>query len=432
MPSDRFQSLADCCPSSRLFRASGVSSAVRTAVVGLACGFCLTTSATAQPTENSRAAQIEALRRAKAEAIAEAPTPGKVEAAINYVEQSRLFPRLFNPPKGWFAQIGGVSEGNGFTLGGGYRQPTPIGVVTTRALGSLRQSYLGSVEARRPILPREAGFVAVTLTRRHEAAQRYFGLGPDSDVGAQSSFGLSATSLEVTTGVKVTSWLTGTASVGYLNPDVTESSETRRFRDTRLAFDDPAAPGLSFQPSFVTSQIAAVIDTRDTTNPRRGGFYQASLRRYSDRDGGHYGFTGTRIDLQQFIPFWNESRVLALRVLADHTDGLGEGQVPFYLMPTLGGARLLRGYDRQRYRDRSLLLLSAEYRYEVNPFLMAALFYDAGQVAPDWTDFRASDLRDAYGIGFRFGYSSAVALRSDIVFGGEDPVRLILGFTTSF
>jgi outer membrane translocation and assembly module TamA len=136
--------------------------------------------------------------------------------------------------------------------------------------------------------------------------------------------------------------------------------------------------------------------------------------------------------LQQFIPFWNETRVLALRVLADHTDGLGQGQVPFYLMPTLGGARLLRGYDRQRYRDRSLLLLSAEYRYEINPFLMAALFYDAGQVAPDWSDFRARDLRDAYGIGFRFGYSNAVALRSDIVFGGEDPVRLILGFTTSF
>ena len=85
MPSDRFQSLADCCPSPRRLRASGVSSTVRTAVVGLACGFCLTTSAAAQPTENSRAAQIEALRRAKAEAIAEAPTPGKVEAAINYV-----------------------------------------------------------------------------------------------------------------------------------------------------------------------------------------------------------------------------------------------------------------------------------------------------------------------------------------------------------
>ncbi|HTV01895.1 MAG TPA: BamA/TamA family outer membrane protein [Luteitalea sp.] len=409
-----------------------LTGAVRAAFGTLACSLCLATTAPAQTPSDTRAAEIEALRRAKAEAIAEAPKPGKVEAAINYVEQSRIFPKLFNPPKGWFAQIGGVSEGNGFTLGGGYRQPTALGVVTARAVGSLRQSYLGSVEIRRPILPREAGFVAVTLTRRHEAAQRYFGLGGDTAVADRSSFGLSASALEVTSGVKITSWLTGTASIGYLAPEIVEGSETRRIRDARTAFTDATAPGLSDQPSFLTTQVAAIIDTRDTTNPRRGGFYQASLRRYQDQDGGQYGFTGTRIDLQQFIPFWNESRVLALRVLADHTDGLGEGQVPFYLMPTLGGARLLRGYDRQRYRDRSLLLLSAEYRYEINPFLMAALFYDAGQVAPDWTDFRTRDLRDAYGIGFRFGYSSAVALRSDIVFGGEDPIRLILGFTTSF
>ena len=45
------------------------------------------------------------------------------------------FSRIFNPPRGWFAQIGGVGEGNGFTLGGGYRQPTPAGVLTLRGLG---------------------------------------------------------------------------------------------------------------------------------------------------------------------------------------------------------------------------------------------------------------------------------------------------------
>ena len=164
----------------------------------------------------------------------------------------------------------------------------------------------------------------------------------------------------------------------------------------------------------------------------RGGLYQAQLRRFDDREGGAYSFTDTRIELQQFIPFWNLSRVLALRALAQHADGLGQAQVPFYLMPTLGGARSLRGYDRQRFRDRSLLLLSAEYRYEVNPFLMAAVFYDAGQVAQDWSDFTLKDMRDNYGFGLRFGYSNAVALRADVAFGGEDSVRLIFGFASSF
>ena len=39
---------------------------------------------------------------------------------------------------------------------------------------------------------------------------------------------------------------------------------------------------------------------------------------------------------------------------------------------------------------------------------MAAVFYDAGQVAPRWNDFQLKDLRDNYGIGFRFGSGNAV------------------------
>jgi outer membrane translocation and assembly module TamA len=63
---------------------------------------------------------------------------------------------------------------------------------------------------------------------------------------------------------------------------------------------------------------------------------------------------------------------------------------------------------------------------------MAAVFYDAGQVAPRWNDFRLKDLRDNYGIGFRFGSSSSVGFRADVAFGGEDSVRLIVGFASSF
>jgi outer membrane protein assembly factor BamA len=182
----------------------------------------------------------------------------------------------------------------------------------------------------------------------------------------------------------------------------------------------------------VIAHLGVLVDTRDRGNPRRGGLYHVQVRRFADRQGEAYSFTDTRVDLQQFIPFWNLSRVLAVRVLAQHADGLGQAQVPFYLMPTLGGARTLRGYDRQRFRDRSLVYVSAEYRFEVNPFLMGAVFYDAGQVAPDWSQFRLRDFRDNYGLGLRFGYSEAVALRADLAFLGEDHVRLLIGFTTSF
>ncbi len=382
--------------------------------------------------EQTRAALIEAMRREKAGALDAAPPPNKIERTLKYVEQSRLLGRIFNPPRGWFAQVGGVGEGNGFTLGGGYRQPTPVGVLTARGLGSARQSHLASLEFRRAFLPREAGFLTATVMRRHEAAQRYYGTGPDTSFDDRTSFGLSATQVDVTAGVRVTSWLTATAGAGFANPDISRSSETSNVRPTDEAFTDAEAPGLAFQPEFTTLHVGLLIDTRDRGNPRQGGLYHVQVRRFGDREGGAYSFSDTRIDLQHFFPFWNLSRVLAVRVLAQHADGLGQAQVPFYLMPTLGGARSLRGYDRQRFRDRSLILVSAEYRYEVNPFLTGAVFYDAGQVAADWTRFRLKDIRDNFGVGLRVGYSDAVALRSDVAFGGEAKVRLIVGFAASF
>lgn len=388
--------------------------------------------ARAQEAEKTRADEIAEARRAKAEALADAEPPNKVERAFSFIEQSRLFNRIFNPPHGWFAQIGGVGEGNGFTLGGGYREPTPIGVFTARALGSLRRSHLASLEFRRAFLPRDAGFVTATVMRRHEAAQRFYGMGPDTDVDDRTSFGLSATQVDLTAGVRVTRWLTASGGVGFGNPDITESSESSRVPGTDDTYDDSGAPGITFQPEYVLSHIGLVVDTRNSGNPRQGVLYQLHMRRFDDREGGRYSFSDTRIDVQYFIPFWNLSRVLALRLLAQQSDGMGEGEVPFYLMPTLGGARSLRGYDRQRFRDRGLILFSAEYRYEVNPFLMGAVFYDAGQVAPTWRRFSLNDFRDNFGVGMRFGYSNAVALRADLAFGGEDHVRFIVGFTTSF
>ncbi|BCS33663.1 hypothetical protein TBR22_A28900 [Luteitalea sp. TBR-22] len=422
-----------------LLRTTAVVGAARAAArsvrrVGSVVGLVLVTTCGVAhgQAEESRAAEIERARRAKGEALAEAPPPNKVERAFTFIEQARLFQRIFNPPRGWFAQVGGVGEGNGFTLGGGYRQPTALGALTLRGLGSLRESYLVSADFSRAFLPRDAGEVGLTVMRRHEAAQRFYGAGPDSEFDDRSSFGLSATQVEGHASVRVTRWLTGTATVGYAVPDLGASSEASRVPGTQEAFTEAEAPGLTFQPAYVTATLGALIDTRDTGNPRQGGLYLLQLRRFDDQDGGAFSFTDTRIDLQQFIPFWNLSRVLALRVLAQHADGLGQAQVPFYLMPTLGGARGLRGYERQRFRDRSLILVSAEYRYEINPFLMAAVFYDAGQVAPDWSNFRLRDFRDNYGVGFRFGYSNAVALRADLAFGGESTARLIVGFSTSF
>ena len=56
-------------------------------------------------------------------------------------------------------------------------------------------------------------------------------------------------------------------------------------------------------------------------------------------------------------------------------------QMPFFMLPSLGGGSTLRGYSSWRFRDQNSLLLQAEWRIMVNRYLDMAFFYDAGKVA---------------------------------------------------
>ena len=90
--------------------------------------------------------------------------------------------------------------------------------------------------------------------------------------------------------------------------------------------------------------------------------------------------------MQQFVPILRENWVIALRALASTTSTAPGQDVPFYLLPDLGGSHTLRGYPAWRFRDRNRLLLTGEYRWTAGPFVDMALFLDAGKVAPRLAD----------------------------------------------
>jgi len=97
--------------------------------------------------------------------------------------------------------------------------------------------------------------------------------------------------------------------------------------------------------------------------------------------------------------------------------------MPFYLMRTLGGGGTLRGVDEFRFRDRHLVLLQAEYRFEIITAIDGAVFYDTGMVAPRLDAIRATDFERDWGLGVRFGSNGGVFMRIDVAFGGPAGVR---------
>ncbi len=165
--------------------------------------------------------------------------------------------------------------------------------------------------------------------------------------------------------------------------------------------------------------------------PRSGGFYAARFRKYSDRGLDKFSFSQPEFEFQQYIPYFNKTRVLAIRakVMLSYAD---EGQlVPFYGQPKLGGNDDLRSFARYRYYDNNYLIVNVEHRWYAFSALDVALFADAGTVAHERSDVDFSDMRYSGGIGFRVRVQNSVVMRIDFAYGNEG-VRFMWTFSDIF
>ncbi len=392
-------------------------------------------AAHAQPADEpeTRAAAAAAQRRAKAAIPVEQPIP-TIDRVFSTIEDSRLILRIFDPPEGWFATVGGMAEGNGLTAGGGYRLALGSGQLSARAVASFRRSYLLDLTWLHP-LTEDGRLTAIAQGgRRREARLLFSGLGPRPALDDSVDFAVGATFADAGLIYRPTPRLSLTGGAAVVAPEIDVPTADDGDDEPELGdlFTDITAPGLSHQPDFLVWRGGILLDLRDAPNARAGALYALDLRRVDDRGDGNQSFTGARMEAQHYVPFWNRTRVLALRVVADHNDADDGAVVPFYMRPTIGGSRTLRGFERQRFRDNAVLLMQAEYRYEVNGFVMGALFVDAGQAAPSLSRLRWRDLETDYGVGIRLGYTTGVAIRTDVAFGGDGAARLIFTFSAAF
>jgi hypothetical protein len=227
-------------------------------------------------------------------------------------------------------------------------------------------------------------------------------------------------------------WLSVGTRLGRLAPEIGSGTDDR-FPSIESLFDDGAAPGLSDQPAFSYGEAFAEIDYRDEPGrARSGGHYLLTMRKYADRELDRYSFRSLDLLLQQFVPIFDKKRVFAFQLGVAGTGADAGQRVPFYLQPTLGGSRTLRGAADYRFRDTHALWMNAEYRWEAFAALDMALFTDWGKVASRASDLDLSDLERAYGIGFRFVAGQAVILRIDLATGGSDGFQTFFKFSKAF
>jgi surface antigen Omp85-like protein len=250
----------------------------------------------------------------------------------------------------------------------------------------------------------------------------YFGLGIDALEGDRSAYRINDTDVLGYATVRANPWLSVNGRFGWI-PQPHLSSATGPYLNlpnTVDRFTESSAPGIRTQPSFLHGDVSVAADWRDHRgHPTSGGYYRATAAMYSDRDAGTNSFRRYEVEASQFVPLLSRRWIIALHGWEVFSDTSNGDVVPFYLMPSLGGQNTLRGYWDYRFHDNNLQSFNAESRWSLLTHVDAAVFVDAGKVAPRAGDLDFKDLKRSYGVGLRVHNAASTLARLDIGHSAE-------------
>ena len=103
-----------------------------------------------------------------------------------------------------------------------------------------------------------------------------------------------------------------------------------------------------------------------------------------------------QLDLRHYLPLYHEL-IFAWNFRSEIAVG---NNVPFQLLPTLGGQDLVRGIRQNKFKDNTLFALQTELRIPIWRFLKGAVFASIGDVY-NYNDWHWATPKICYGAGLR-------------------------------
>ena len=380
----------------------------------------------------NRADLLEAEREVKRDEV-KPPQRTTVERGMQLLEKALTrFENIKGSDPGLHYTSGHLPAGSGFGFGLGYTyRPTTKGGYSEPGRPNAIDFEVGAAYSTRDYYEtnavvqwRNIGASIVNAAWRakyHEDPEEdFFGLGPQSERGDRTNYlyrefeGTTDLWLSPAKGVRVG------GSASYLTPSV-GSGRDPRFASLEEVFDPFTIAGFQGgQRNFLRVDAFLDYDRRDNSSyPRAGSFVGMKISDYSDRDLDRFNFRRLELNAEQYVPFDNRYKVLALGANVVLTDADANNSVPFYFMPDLGGPQRLRGFREHRFRDNNSIVATAEYRWEAWWALDVAVFGDAGKVVARRSDINLKNLEGTYGIGFRLHSKKAFAFRLDVAHSRE-------------
>jgi outer membrane protein assembly factor BamA len=370
-----------------------------------------------EPTDElTRSEELQLAREEKANHLEE-PKRSFLEKGLHEFKERRIMERFQGGFHGFHPLIGGLKTGSGFSFGTSYDITDRLKAsaqVSTKAY----QKY--EVVYATPRFLSDRLFAEIRTTYRSHPDESFYGLGNDTREETHTHYGLKDKSVGGKVGVRLQKNVKAGIHAGWVDTTVDRGKRISRTPSVAEVFDVKSLPAFDSQVAYLRGGAFFDVDTRDEPgNPRDGGHYTAKWTSLRDQSAGLYNFAQYDIEVQHYIPFFNQRRVIALRAKTTLTRTDDDQTIPFYMLPALGGSEDLRGFADFRFRDRNMVVVNAEYRWEAFSALDVAIFADAGQVAAKAGDFRIRDMNTAAGFGFRFNTAKKVFYRVDVGFSRE-------------
>ncbi len=344
-----------------------------------------------------------------------------------------VLPWLLVAQDGLRPVIGGFPFDGGLTLGLEYRKSRLAGSpvdVRAKAIGSVKKYEHLEAAVTLPRLAQGWLFSEVSARYRNYPEEDFWGLGAKSSRDLRTTFRMEDIAYTGTFGIRPKRWLEAGLSGGWLATN-TGPGKDRDWPSIEERFTARDVPALERQPDYLHLGVFVRVDRRDeTSDPRRGGFYQFSSTSFHDQDLTRLSFRRYEFDLRHFFPAFRQQDTIAVRAATILTAKRVGHLPPFFMQPTAGGGGDVRGYLQYRFRDENASILNAEYRWRVKEFLQVVGFADAGRVFSRPGQFGIAGLRGSAGIGARFKLGESILLGVDLGWSPDGPRAWLRGAHT--
>jgi outer membrane protein assembly factor BamA len=342
------------------------------------------------------------------------------------------------PKNGYYTELSNMITGSGFiSIGPGYRHDVlgKNGFVDVSGAVSWRLYNMMQGRFEMPALAHDHITLGAQVMWQDQTQNAYFGIGSDSLETNEAQYRLQSADSVGYLLLRPVPSLTFGGELGFLRrPDILSPGGTFKQGLPTVEQQFPADPGVSdsFQPNYMHGEVSVVSDTRDRrSRPTSGGMYRAALVTFNDQSTGTFSFRQYEGEAAHFIQLLDTDWVLALHGWVVTSDVPNAHEVPFYLLPSLGGNNSLRSYADYRFHDNNMASVNAESRWGIFTHVDVAAFLDAGNVAPRFQDLDLA--KTSWGGGIRLHTDRTTFARFDVAHGAEgwrfvfrtsDPLRL--------